>query len=335
MANNYEVGYGRPPKTGQFKPGQSGNNKGRPKGRKNVNPFELIDKELACTIPLKDGSKITKAEAAIKQLCNKASGGDFKSGKLLFDIIARQQPAALAREFLGKLIKEGILTERSVKDYLNSGTLLNPKAIPDAVYKLYYGTIYGRAQASTTMLSIVFLASIRWLFYLSSYYGHIREAVAIEYSFWQGIDRTLDVLKVNGEERAKHIKKIERERKYKRPSELMYDTAVKLHHLWTLDTMISFNNTRDAGKSVAGYEDVEKQWLNDEIQKHTLARGRYTMSQDEMDDLKYQLEIAKRAYISFREAPDLNKKDLAILREEPLAEGIRDLVDWYENTSKA
>ena len=29
--DDYEVGYGRPPKSGQFKKGQSGNPKGRPR----------------------------------------------------------------------------------------------------------------------------------------------------------------------------------------------------------------------------------------------------------------------------------------------------------------
>lgn len=32
----YEVGYGKPPKSGQFKKGKSGNPKGRTKGRKNM-----------------------------------------------------------------------------------------------------------------------------------------------------------------------------------------------------------------------------------------------------------------------------------------------------------
>ena len=31
----YEVGYGKPPKHTQFKPGQSGNRKGRPRGQRN------------------------------------------------------------------------------------------------------------------------------------------------------------------------------------------------------------------------------------------------------------------------------------------------------------
>jgi hypothetical protein len=35
-ADDYQVGYRRPPKNRQFAPGNSGNPKGRPKGRKNV-----------------------------------------------------------------------------------------------------------------------------------------------------------------------------------------------------------------------------------------------------------------------------------------------------------
>jgi Family of unknown function (DUF5681) len=35
-AASYEVGYGRPPRHSRFKPGQSGNPKGRPKGSKSL-----------------------------------------------------------------------------------------------------------------------------------------------------------------------------------------------------------------------------------------------------------------------------------------------------------
>jgi hypothetical protein len=42
QGDDYAVGYGRPPKTTQFKPGQSGNPKGRPKGSRSARA-ELIE----------------------------------------------------------------------------------------------------------------------------------------------------------------------------------------------------------------------------------------------------------------------------------------------------
>jgi len=49
--NNYEVGYGKPPKSGQFKPGQSGNAKGRPNKARNRAPeatgVDVQDQPLA------------------------------------------------------------------------------------------------------------------------------------------------------------------------------------------------------------------------------------------------------------------------------------------------
>ena len=49
---DYEVGYGKPPKSGQFKPGQSGNPKGRPKGAKNFKTE--LEEELLEKIQIKN-----------------------------------------------------------------------------------------------------------------------------------------------------------------------------------------------------------------------------------------------------------------------------------------
>ncbi len=77
--DEYEVGYGRPPKHTQFKPGQSGNPRGRPKKSKNVDA--LLEKELDEIVTLHEGGqpkRMTKREAIIKQFVNLAIKGNAK-----------------------------------------------------------------------------------------------------------------------------------------------------------------------------------------------------------------------------------------------------------------
>lgn len=77
---DYEVGYGKPPKGTQFKPGQSGNRRGRPRGSQNIST--IIDKELNCVVTITENGrqkKLRKKELIAKQFVNKAAGGDQKS----------------------------------------------------------------------------------------------------------------------------------------------------------------------------------------------------------------------------------------------------------------
>lgn len=74
------VGYCRPPKRTRFKPGQSGNPRGRP--RKNRSVEALIKRELDSIIVLKEGGRelrMTKREALVKQLVNRGVSGDPKA----------------------------------------------------------------------------------------------------------------------------------------------------------------------------------------------------------------------------------------------------------------
>ncbi len=76
----YDVGYGKPPLSGQFKPGKSGNPKGRPKGSKNA--ATLLEEELGQKVIIKENGrqkKITKKAAIFKQLVNRAVQGDPKA----------------------------------------------------------------------------------------------------------------------------------------------------------------------------------------------------------------------------------------------------------------
>ena len=81
----YEVGDKKPPKHSQFKPGISGNPKGRPQG--SVNFMTQLAAELKSTIKIQEAGKtktVTKQKAMIKQFVGKALKGDDKSfGKLI------------------------------------------------------------------------------------------------------------------------------------------------------------------------------------------------------------------------------------------------------------
>ena len=87
-SSEYEVGYGRPPQHSRFKPGQSGNPKGRPRGSKS--PFTLLREELRQPVTMREGDKvtsITKLEAIMKRIVNDTLGGKVSPTKLLFPIL--------------------------------------------------------------------------------------------------------------------------------------------------------------------------------------------------------------------------------------------------------
>ncbi|MGY4334515.1 hypothetical protein ACVWWG_008932 [Bradyrhizobium sp. LB7.2] len=80
------VGYGRPPPEHQFKPGQSGNKKGRPKGSKNE--ATIINKLLNRTIHIRENGrarKITVLEGILTQFANDALKGKDKSAAFLLN----------------------------------------------------------------------------------------------------------------------------------------------------------------------------------------------------------------------------------------------------------
>lgn len=57
MPNDYEVGFGRPPVKSQFKPGVSGNPKGRPKRDKSGFHSSILETELYRTVTITEGNR--------------------------------------------------------------------------------------------------------------------------------------------------------------------------------------------------------------------------------------------------------------------------------------
>jgi len=85
-----ERNYRKPPKASQFKPGQSGNPKGRPKGVRN---FETdLDEALRALVEVKTNGgvrRITMQKALLQTLAEKARDGDLRAIQHLTSLILR------------------------------------------------------------------------------------------------------------------------------------------------------------------------------------------------------------------------------------------------------
>lgn len=99
---DYKIGFCKPPVHTRFKPGQSGNPKGRPRGI--MDTHRLIDAILSKKVSaIIDGVpiKITKKQAMLLRLANNAASGDINSLRLLMpqllQIDAKKEASARAK----------------------------------------------------------------------------------------------------------------------------------------------------------------------------------------------------------------------------------------------
>lgn len=87
--NDQEVGFGKPPTHTQFKPGISGNPKGRPKGSRNLTT--ILAKALRERVIVNENGRrrtMTKLDAAVGQLVNKSASGDLAALRQLIILAA-------------------------------------------------------------------------------------------------------------------------------------------------------------------------------------------------------------------------------------------------------
>jgi len=91
-----KVGYCNPPQHTRFKTGQSGNPQGRPKGT--LNMATVLERALREKVVINENGErktITKLEAAIKQLTNRAASGELKALQLLAALVRSAEERAI------------------------------------------------------------------------------------------------------------------------------------------------------------------------------------------------------------------------------------------------
>ena len=119
----YEVGYKKPPKHSQFKPGQSGNPNGRPKGTKNLKTD--LEEELKERIPIKEAGKakkVSKQRAMVKALMAKAVGGDTKAVNIVMGMISKLM---IGEEAAETTLEDLTATDEAILDELGAMILAN------------------------------------------------------------------------------------------------------------------------------------------------------------------------------------------------------------------
>ena len=104
---DYEVGYGKPPKNTQFKKGESGNAKGRPSKTKNT--LTILTSELDKTVVLKENGKevkLTKRQAMLRHMVNKAVQGDSKAMFFVFNQLLQLDQKEELKAHVSKMFLE-------------------------------------------------------------------------------------------------------------------------------------------------------------------------------------------------------------------------------------
>lgn len=117
MSESEKIGYKRPPKAHQFKPGESGNSRGRPKGTRNLGT-DLKD-ILGRRVSIREDGKerrISRQEALLLSLYNKALHGDVRAATAIINMLSKLAPSSAESPAAAPSLSEN--DERILADFL-------------------------------------------------------------------------------------------------------------------------------------------------------------------------------------------------------------------------
>lgn len=138
---DYEVGYGKPPTRSQFKPGQSGNPLGRPKGAKNKTPAlneerlkAIILEEAYREIAINETGRtvtIPLVQAVIRALAVNAAKGNTRAQQIFTTLLGETEAAnkRLHDEWIETAINYKVDWERELERRQRTG-VTGPEPLP-------------------------------------------------------------------------------------------------------------------------------------------------------------------------------------------------------------
>lgn len=128
VGKNTEVGYKKPPKDTRWKPGQSGNPKGRPRSRTLSEAYRAMLRQ-----PLPDDPSRTYADAVAETLCKNAVLGDVVAAKELadrtegrskqtVDVTVEERKREMVENAIAKLIEDAQMSRDEAIEQLTAVT---------------------------------------------------------------------------------------------------------------------------------------------------------------------------------------------------------------------
>jgi hypothetical protein len=113
-----KVGYRRPPKTTRFRPGGSGNPRGRPKSKRAIG--DPVAKLARRKVRTRDGRTITLEDGVWNAVARKALSGDVRSVQILLEALSAYQNRTF-EPLAGLLPEDRTIYERAVRRLEKSG----------------------------------------------------------------------------------------------------------------------------------------------------------------------------------------------------------------------